>query len=413
MTAASKTGATLFALFLVLFIDGLGQGLIFPILTNVIINPNSHAILGMVSEQTRTIWYAVIICSFFVTWFFGAAILGDVSDLVGRKKALAFCLLGSALGYLISGLAFLIHGAWLLLLGRIIYGFTAGSQPIAQAAIVDMSPPEHISRNIGLVLLAVSLGIILGPVVGGFLADPRIVSWFTPATPLYFALLLSLVNLFYILYYFHETSKAKKTQAHIKLTRAIEVFVAAFKDKSVRYLALCFMVLQIGWSIYYLYMTVFLAKKYQLTAIDISIFFALLGVGLSLGFTVVVRLLGKLDPKYAVIIGYGGCLAGTLVTIIPQSQTYAWAAVIPLTALLGGGYPIIMTMFAKQVSAQRQGWVMGITGAIIASAAGLAIIAASLLSAFGIAIPLYFATLMLLAGCILISLFRPAISVEQ
>ncbi len=74
-----------------------------------------------------------------ICWFFGAAILGDLSDSVGRKKSLMICLIGAFLGYLLSAIAIAFHNFWFLILGRIIAGFTSGSQPIAQAAIVDIS----------------------------------------------------------------------------------------------------------------------------------------------------------------------------------------------------------------------------------------------------------------------------------
>ncbi|ATN85195.1 hypothetical protein AYO29_01045 [Coxiella burnetii str. Schperling] len=103
-----------------------------------------------------------------ICWFFGAAILGDLSDTVGRKKALLVCLIGSFLGYLLSAFAVGIHSLTFLILGRVIAGFTAGSQPIAQAAIVDVSSEAHKARNIGLILLAISLGLSSGPSLGVF-----------------------------------------------------------------------------------------------------------------------------------------------------------------------------------------------------------------------------------------------------
>ncbi|AML48313.1 hypothetical protein AYM02_02945 [Coxiella burnetii] len=87
------------------------------------------------------------------------------------KKGAVGCLIGSFLGYLLSAFAVGIHSLTFLILGRVIAGFTAGSQPIAQAAIVDVSSEAHKARNIGLILLAISLGFIIGPIIGGVLSD--------------------------------------------------------------------------------------------------------------------------------------------------------------------------------------------------------------------------------------------------
>ncbi|WP_048874817.1 hypothetical protein [Candidatus Coxiella mudrowiae] len=61
--------------------------------------------------------------------------------------------MGSFLSYLLSAFAVVIHSLVFLILGRVIATFTAGSQPIVQAAIVDVSSEEHKARNIGLILL--------------------------------------------------------------------------------------------------------------------------------------------------------------------------------------------------------------------------------------------------------------------
>ena len=401
----TKEQHALFALLLILFIDGMGQGLIFPILTNVIINPASHVVLSSATIEERNIWYGVIICSFFFTWFFGAAILGDISDRAGRKKALALCLLGATLGYLASALAFYWHTVWLLLLGRIIYGFTAGSQPIAQACIADISLPENKARNMGFILLALTLGIMSGPIIGGFLSDYHLVSWFKDSTPLYFACLLSLFNLCYLLLYFHETS-GKSGALHLRVLRAVDIFMSAFKDQSVRYLSMCFTILQIGWSIYYLYITLFLTRKYAMSAAEIAVFFALIGLGLTLGFAFLVKYFTRFTAKNVVMTGYGVMLLGIVVTLVPENVIYPWIAVVPATAGLATGYAYIMTLFSNQVGPERQGWVMGVSGALVAFSAGIAILISTLLSDFNITFPLIVAILFLLIGCILIYKFE-------
>lgn len=396
---------TLFALFLILFIDGLGLGLIFPILAQVIIDPNATLFLQG-NEHTRTLWYACIIASFFVAAFFGAAILGDISDYIGRKRALMLCLLGAVIGYFISALAFIFHSIGLLLLGRFIYGFTAGSQPIAQAAIIDLSPAAHLSKYLGLVLLAVSLGTISGPIIGACLANNLWLNWLNPAIPFYSVGALALINLFFIFRYMPESPVVAKPTKRIQITRALQIFISAFTERKVRYLALCYLLLQIGWTIYYLYIPVFLVRKYMLSAINIAVFFVLIGLGLSFGFTFLVRLLQRYRAKLAIIFGYGGCMLGILLTIIPENAYYAWLMAVPITFAFGGGYPIIIALFSKQVSSERQGWIMGITSAINAFVAGLVSLLAAAIAIWGVATPLYFAAFSIFIGCFLLSLFK-------
>src|SRR3989338_9044223 len=152
ITSTIKFIIAAFPLLLVLFIDGMGLGLVFPILNSMIMDPHSTVVSAHLSPNMRNLIFGSTIGVFMLCWFFGAAFLGDLSDQIGRKKSLMICLLGSSVGYILSILAVIFGSYALLIIGRIIAGFTAGSQPIAQAAIVDISKPGHKARNLGLIL---------------------------------------------------------------------------------------------------------------------------------------------------------------------------------------------------------------------------------------------------------------------
>ncbi len=183
----------------------MGLSLLFPVLNAIIINNHSNFLPAATTIATRDFLYGLTVSIFMTCWFFGAAILGDLSDTLGRKNALLLCLIGSFLDYLLSAFAVGIHSLTFLILGRVIAGFTAGSQPIPEAAIVDVSSEAYKARNIGLILLAILFGFIIGPIIGGVLSDSRFVSWFGFSTPLYFASLISLINAFLLGWLFDET----------------------------------------------------------------------------------------------------------------------------------------------------------------------------------------------------------------
>ncbi|MBT8506531.1 hypothetical protein B1F79_02900 [Coxiella-like endosymbiont of Rhipicephalus sanguineus] len=134
--------------------------------------------------------------------------------------------MGSFLGYLLSVFSLVIHSLVFLILGRVIAGFTAGSQPIVQAAIVDVSSEEHKARNIGLILLSISLDFIIGPIIGGVLSDSRFVNWFGFSTPLYFSSLISLFNAFLLCCLFKETFK-QTGKVRIRFHYAVNIFISA------------------------------------------------------------------------------------------------------------------------------------------------------------------------------------------
>ncbi len=128
-----KSLARVSPLFLVLFIDGMGLSLLFPIIDSLIIDPSSPFLPALTTLSYREFLYGLVVGIYMICWFFGASIMGDLSDTAGRKKTLIICLSGACIGYALSGVAVTVENIYLLILGRIMAGFTAGSQPIAQA----------------------------------------------------------------------------------------------------------------------------------------------------------------------------------------------------------------------------------------------------------------------------------------
>ncbi len=378
-------------LLLILFIDGMGLGLIIPML-NTLLNPHSYFISYEWATRFHSFLFGSVIGVFMLCWFFGAAILGDLSDQIGRKKSLLICLLGTFFGYFLSAIAVSLHSLSLLFTGRIIAGLTSGSQPIAQAAIVDLSTPEHITRNIGFILTALSLGFILGPLFGGILSDPHIFTWFNLATPFYFAATIALVNAVLLLVLFKESFLKKTPVINIRLKRAWEVFASAFKHEKIRHLSLIFLIFILGWSSFYSFVTIFLVKNYGFVPLEISLFMALMGFGISIGNGFLVSFFVKRYAPYKNVIG--GVLISTIFTLImvyAHYAIYSWILIAPLASAVSIAYANLLALFSNQVSSEAQGWVMGITGAIMALVWGIVAILVGLLATWNVQLPLLLA----------------------
>jgi DHA1 family tetracycline resistance protein-like MFS transporter len=393
-------------LFLVLFIDGMGLGLLFPILNSIVIDPHASFLPISYSTDLRNFIYSLIVGIFMLSWFFGAAMLGDLSDQVGRKKSLLICLVGACFGYVISAIAVIIHSIVLLIIGRMVAGFTAGSQPIAQAAIVDMSPEQHKARNIALILLAVCLGFIFGPMLGGILSDTNLVSWFNFATPLYFASFISLLNALLLLIFFHETF-FHTGKIKIKWYHAIEIFTSAFKNKNIRFLSLILFVMIVGWSNYFTFSSMYLLIKYQFSPLDISLFMAVLGFGFSIGTGLLVDYLTK---RYSLkkIVVFGLLIASlfVLISIIANKAIYVVLCAMPIGAAIAVAYSTMISIFSNQVGPDEQGWIMGVTGSIMALCFGITSLVSGLIADISITIPLVIAVLGLMLSSILMWLSK-------
>lgn len=357
-------------LFLVIFIDGMGLGLVFPILNALMFNPDAHFVSATLGSQTRDLLYGLSIGIFMFCWFFGAAFLGDLSDQIGRKKSIMICLIGGFIGYALSAAAVILQSYSLLLLGRVIAGFTAGSQSIAQAAIVDISTPEHKARNIGLILFFCSLGFIAGPIIGGVLCQSTLVSWFNYAMPFYFAAAISLLNIV-LLFFLSKETFFHQHKIILKFNHAIKIFVSAFTHEKIRELSIVFLAMELGWSGMYSFISMYLLKAHQFNELQIGFYMGALGIGFGIGNGLLTEFLTQRFSLKACVIGNSiVAVSGILITIFASTEWVVWPASLLISAPIAVAYSAILTLFSNQVSADEQGWIMGITGAIMAFAFG-------------------------------------------
>jgi len=388
-------------LFLVLFIDSMGLGLVFPVLNALVFEPTAHFIHADLTKNIRNLLFGVTISIFMFCWFFGAAFLGDLSDQIGRKKSLMICLLGAVVGYVFSAMAVVLGSYSLLLLGRIIAGFTAGSQAIAQAAIVDISEPEHKARNLGLILFFTSLGFALGPMIGGVLSDSSLVPWFSFAMPFYFAATVSFINSILLWKLFDETF-FHEHKIRFKFYHAIEIFITAFKDEKIRELSVIMLVMIFGWSGFYSFISMYLLQTYHFTPLQIGFYMGVMGVGFGIGTGFLVDIVTKrFSLKKCMMVGCLFVALGTFLTITAPSQIYVWFDVLIVAIAMALAYSTILTIFSNQVDADSQGWVMGITGSIMAFAFGLNGLLVGLLAGVGPKTPLVVTAICLVLAAVL------------
>ena len=166
--------SSLSLIFLTVFIDLVGFGIVIPVL------PLYAKHFG--ATELANGWLVGI---YSAMQFLAGPMLGKLSDRVGRRPVLLVSLLGTAVGFFIMGAARTL--AWLFI-ARIIDGISGGNISTAQAYIADVTRPEERSRAMGLIGAAFGIGFVLGPALGGLLAN------FSIGAPFYFAGALAAVN---------------------------------------------------------------------------------------------------------------------------------------------------------------------------------------------------------------------------
>ncbi len=360
-------------IFLTVFIDLLGVGIIIPVLAPLFLNPMS-GILPIdyhATFFTRQLLLGILISAYPLAQFFGAPILGALSDRFGRRKILLISLAGTVIGYLFFGLGITLSSIAVLYLSRIIDGFTGGNISIALSAIADISDPKEKAKNFGLVGMAFGLGFILGPYIGGKLADPTIVSWFNHATPFWFAAILATLNIILVATRYPETLKTHRNTPISALT-GFRNLAKAMSMQNLRTMFLVVFFLTIGFSFFTQFFQVYLIEKFQFTIGNIGDLFAYIGLWIAFSQGFITRIVSKkFKPQQILSVSCVILSVALLGLIIPDHAT-TLLFILPFVAISNGlTQPNSTAIISNLAGKESQGEVLGINQSI--QALGMAI----------------------------------------
>jgi DHA1 family tetracycline resistance protein-like MFS transporter len=220
---ASPPRNTQLFLLCTIFLNALGMTIVGPVMPFVVQQYVADGDLAGVIGWLTAIY---AICQ-----FVAAPGLGVLSDRFGRRPLTLVCLIGSALGYLVFG----IGGAlWVLFLGRIVDGLTGANFSILAAYIGDTTTPEERGKLFGRIGGIGGVGMIVGPVLGGFAA----VLGYT--APLYLAAAILLLNTVWGFFAMPESLPLhlRSTQLRLSELNPLAQLAAIFRIARLRWLVL-------------------------------------------------------------------------------------------------------------------------------------------------------------------------------
>lgn len=148
----------MFTLFLVVFIDLVGFGIVIPLMP----------FFGEHFNATPDV-VTLLLATYSITQLLSAPVLGRLSDRYGRRPVLLLSLVGSIVTYVWLGFA---ESLAMLFMARAFNGLMAGNIATAFAYIADITTPENRAKGMGVIGAAFGLGFIMGPAIGGILAGP-------------------------------------------------------------------------------------------------------------------------------------------------------------------------------------------------------------------------------------------------
>lgn len=363
-----------------LFIAFLGIGLVIPILPTIM---NEFKISGSV--------VGYLTAAFALTQLIVSPFAGKAADRFGRKIMIVLGLFVFALSELLFAVGQSID---ILFLSRILGGISgAFIMPAVTAFIADITTFETRSKALGYMSAAISTGFIIGPGIGGFLAE------FGTRIPFFAAAILGSVAGFLSLVALKEpirqqdvveSTETGKTNSLRKLF--MPVFLIPF--------SLIF-ISSFGLASFESFYSLFVDKKFNFTPSDIAI--AVTGGGI-MGAIVQVMLFDRLTRKIGEInvIRYSLIFSVVLVFLVTVFNGYLSIMLVSFFAFVG--FDLIrpaLTTYLSKIAGDDQGFVGGLNSMFTSLANVVGPIIGGILYDVNINYPYYFATILLIIGSII------------
>ena len=253
---------------------------------------------------------SALVAVFAACTFIAAPVFGALSDRYGRKSILLISLLGSAIGYLLLGFG---GALWVLFLGRIIDGLTAGNQSALFAYISDSTEPHERGKWFGYLGGAIGAGFMIGPTIGGLLGSVSI------TLPFYITSGITIVSMLFISLLLPESLAADKRTTHltIKSFNTLFHFKEVFALREARKLLIMGAFFYIGLNIWQFNASIFFKDVLHWGPSFIGGVFVLVGICDILSRVILLPRLIKLWSEQTVgTIGLCGLVIGLLLLFL-------------------------------------------------------------------------------------------------
>ncbi len=332
-------------IFVTLLIDVIGFGLIIPVIPQLI-SELKHISIAESSAYGR--W---LIASFGIMQFLFSPLIGNLSDRFGRRPVLLISLFGFGIDYIFLVFAPTIE--WLFV-GRIVAGIMGASFTTAAAYIADVSEPEKRAQNFGMIGVAFGLGFIIGPFVGGLLAEYGL------RVPFIGAAILTLLNWLYGFFILPESLKPENRRkfewiranpfGSLKFFLQYKVILGLVASIVLIYLSAH--AVQSTWSYYTM-------EKFKWTAKEVGFSLGFVGVLVILVQGLLIRyIIPKIGQARSVYVGLGLYTVGFFLFGLASQSWMMYAFLIPYC--LGGiAGPSLQGIMSSQVPPNEQGELQG------------------------------------------------------
>ena len=335
-----RSNRALAALFLIVFVDLIGFGIVIPLLP----------LYGELHKPAP--WQlGLLMASFSAMQLLFSPILGRLSDRIGRRPVLLISLGGSFTGYLLFAAA---DSMAMLMVSRVVAGIAGANIATAQAVIADSTEPGERARGMGLIGAAFGLGFIAGPALGGILVS------LSPAAPGIGAACFSLVAWVLAFLFLPETLPAERSGKVPPSRWGLSALAGVGHAGTLRPLLLVGFLLVTGFAAFEVTFAQFLSRRAYLQPAQVAFIFVYVGALAALVQGVLVGpTTRRLGVAPTVFVGLTLIAAG-LPALAASRGLGPILMVLPLLALGQGlAMPSLSTLVSHRAGKADQGLILG------------------------------------------------------
>ena len=392
----------LLPLYAVVFAGFVGYSLMITVFTPMIMS--NHDLLLRADEpmSRRVILLGLLLCLYPLGQFAGSPVLGALSDRFGRKPVLMISLCFTTGCYALIAIALELRSVALLASASLLAGLAEANVVAAQSAIADVITPENRNRFFGSIYLSASSASIVGPLVGGKLADPALVSWFSDATPFWAAMIVLAITTAATGFFFRETNPPAQRHA-VSFSQAFTNLRGVISNRRLRplyWLNFAFYLAIFGFFRCY---PMYLVDRFHLGVSQVSEFVAWVGVPIVIANA---WLTGFLAARFRTrtLTVWSAFLTGAfmIVVVAIRPRGSLWATLFVTSAALAICLPACATLLSKATSEAEQGRVMGNNQALQVGAEALSGLVGGLAAALFVELPLILLGLLAMTAALLL-----------
>ena len=331
----------LLVIFLTIFVNLVGFGIIIPLL------PFYAETFG-----ASPIVIGLLFAVFSLCQLAAAPALGDLSDRHGRRPILIFSLAGTVVSFVMLALA---HSIVMLFAARIVDGLSGGNISTARAYVADITAPKDRAKAYGLIGAAFGLGFILGPAMSGVLAR---ISY---TAPIWAAAGITLVATVMAWLWLPETVH----RAHAGTGNPFRYLPELWGRPLVRRILLIDFVYWFSFAIFQTTFALFAARRFGFDVPKTGYFFAAFGVlGAIVQGGLIRPIVHRLGDKSTFLLGLGFGAAGCVAVAAAHTVALFALALVPLALGIGFGHPTMTSLVSLAGRGDEQGRVQGAASAV-------------------------------------------------